>query len=162
MQDNGEQGIKTNSLKHKLLSSLQLWCSSVRRQHQIPITAGPYILFAISVFTLTVDKPCKWTPLNLYRAVSRFFGEFAAFAVLQKCDSCRSAQRVARSTSVCTTRRRATDLLSSEVRSHNSVTPRPPLVMSSEEISAPFFFQTGLFYFAALRLDSKKIKYNIK
>jgi len=56
--------------------------------------------------------------------------QFLAFDAsgLRKHNSCRSAQRVAWSTSDHTTRRHPTDLLSSEVR---SCTPRPRLVTSS-------------------------------
>jgi len=71
---------------------------------------------------LTIQR----TSLKLYRAVSRFFDEFAGNQTsspvarrfhgfdasgLWKCDSCPSAQRVARLTSVSTTRRHATNLL---------------------------------------------------
>jgi len=59
-------------------------------------------------------RSIRWSVTKPSSPVARRFHGFDASG-LRKCDSCRSAQRVARSTSVRTTHCRLTDLLGSEV-----------------------------------------------
>ena len=131
-----------------------LWCSSARRQQQIPCTQitvgaatvlpvrsvrdlGIYIDSDLSMLThVTKTVSSCFAVMRQLRGIRRsvtlpvmqslVVGAYASG--LRLCDSYRTAKSIARSSSIGSERGCTTYLFGSEVRSHHSSAPRPSLV----------------------------------